>query len=116
MRRREIRFGLAREADDEIGGDADVRTHRAQLADLRFVFERGVAALHQRQNAVGAALHRQMQMIGKLRHIGIGVDQPLVELQRVRGGEADAADAVDLGEIADQQRQVGEPPPCIAPR
>src|SRR5690606_2630778 len=34
-------------------------------------------------------------------------DQRVGELERVRGGEADAADAVDLGQGADQQAQVG---------
>ena len=48
-------------------------------------------------------------MTGELRHLGIGRDQPVAEYLRVRSGEAQAADAVNLGEITDEQRQIGEP-------
>jgi hypothetical protein len=43
-----------------------------------------------------------------LRHVAVGLDQRIAELQRVRGGEADPADALDLGDGADQQAQVGD--------
>jgi hypothetical protein len=64
--RLEVGVGLAGEADDEVGADRDVRAHRAQLADLLLVLERGVAALHRRQDAVRAGLHRQVQVVGQL--------------------------------------------------
>ena len=35
---------------------------RAQPAHDRLVLERGVAALHRREHAVGARLHRQVQL------------------------------------------------------
>ncbi len=66
---------------------------RAHCADALLVFERGVAALHEREDPVGSALNRQMQMIGELRHTGEGVDQAVVEFQRMGSGEADAFDA-----------------------
>ena len=103
----EIILGFAGEAHDEIRRHADVRAHGAQLADLLLEFDRGVAALHGRQDAVGTGLHGQVQVVGQLRHAGIGLDQRIGELQRVRGGEADAADAFDAGDGVDQYRKIG---------
>ena len=102
----EIRIGLAGEADDEVRADRDVRAHRAQLAQLLLELQRGVAALHRREHAVAARLHRQVQEVRELGHVAIGLDQRVAELQRMRSGEADAADAVDFGDGADQQREV----------
>ena len=58
----EVLVGLAGEADDEIRGQADVRARLAQAPDLALVLPGGVAALHQGEDAVGAALHRQVQV------------------------------------------------------
>ena len=99
---------LAGEADDEVGGQADVRAHRTQLADRALVFERGVAALHRREDAVGAVLHRQVQVVHQLRHARVDVDQALRELVGVAGGVADALDARDLGDVLDQHCEVGD--------
>ena len=68
------------------------RTARS-CAQALLVLQRRVAALHQRQDAVRAALHRQVQVIGELRHAGIGLDQAVAEFERVRGREANALDA-----------------------
>ena len=104
----EVRIGLAGEADDEIRGNRDIRPHRAQLADLLLELQRGVATLHRRQHPVAARLHRQVQIVGQLRHVAVGLHQRVGELQRVRGGEADAVDAVDLGDGADQQAEISQ--------
>ena len=66
-------------ADDEIRRDRDVRPHGAQPADLFLEFEHGVAALHEREDAVRAALHRQVQVIRELRHARVGLDQVVAE-------------------------------------
>ena len=79
----EVALTLPGKSHYEVGGNADVRPHAPQLADLFLEFNRGVAALHEREHAVGAALHRQMQMAGKLRHVGEGLDQAVGELERV---------------------------------
>src|SRR5690606_19233100 len=57
---------------------------------------------------VGAGLHRQVQVLDQLRHFRVGANQAVGKLQRVRGGVADAVDAVDLGDNPDQIRQVGD--------
>ena len=80
---------------------------RAQPADLLLVLERGVAALHRREDAVGAATAPagagSDASFGTLR---VGLDQAVAELDRMRGREADAADAVDARDVLDQQREV----------
>ena len=103
----EIFFRLAGEADDEVGRQADVGSDFAQLAQFLLVLEHRVAALHQRQHAVRAALHRQVQEIRELRHVAIRLDQAVAELDRVRRREADALDARHFGDEIDQRRQVG---------
>ena len=68
----------------------------------------GVAALHGLQDAVGAVLHRQVQVVHQLRDLGVGVDQALGEFLRVAGDEAQALDAGDLGHVFEQQGEVGD--------
>src|SRR3989338_885592 len=103
----EILFGLAGKPDYEVRGDADVWADGPELADLRLVFEGGVVALHRRENAVGAGLDRQVQVLDQFRHLGMHLDQAVGELQGVRGGVADAVDAVDSRNHPDQFGQVG---------
>ena len=47
-------------------------------------------------------------MVDQFRHRGIGLDQVVGKLDRVRGGIADAIDAVDGGDIVNQQREIGD--------
>src|SRR3982074_1436272 len=67
-----------------------------------------MAALHCSQNTIRAALHRQMQKIIELGDVGIRLDQAVVEIERVRGGESNALDAVDRGYEMNQRRQIRE--------
>ena len=53
-------------------------------------------------------LHRQVQVVDQLRHARVDIDQPLREFVGVAGGVADALDAGDLGDVLDQQREVGD--------
>src|SRR3990167_3580767 len=106
----EIFLGFAGEADDEVRADQDVRHRRAQLADARLVLERGVVALHGRKDAIGARLHRQMQVFHQLGDLGMGLDQRVGEFQRMAGGVADAVDTVDDGYGVEQLGEVGDLP------
>ncbi len=45
-------------------------------------------------------------MADQLRDLRVGLDQRIVEIQRMGRREADAVDAVDGGDVVDQQRQV----------
>src|SRR5450830_1098458 len=102
----EVFLGFAGEADDKVRTDANARYGGAQFAQLGLVFQRRVVAFHRRKDPVRARLHRQVQVLDQLRNLGVGLDQAVGELQRVRGGVADAFDTVDGGDHADQLRQV----------
>ena len=101
-------FGLTGKTDDEIRAHGDVRSHGAQFADRAFVFHGGVTAFHGHQNTVAAVLHRQMQMADELRHLGIHVHQALREFIRVAGGVTDALHTGNLGDVFDQQSEIGD--------
>src|SRR6185312_2110704 len=47
-----------------------------------------------------------MKMTRELRHMGEGLDQAVVELERMRGGEADALDAGHRRDMVDERGQV----------
>ena len=51
-------LGLAREADDEVGREGDVGARRAHAIDQAAVFVACVPAVHRREHAVRARLHR----------------------------------------------------------
>src|SRR5690554_5555985 len=102
----EILIGFTREADDEIRRKADVRADLAQAAQLGFVLQRRMATLHRRQDAVGTALYRQVQVADQLRNPLVDFDQGIAEFHRMGGGVANSVDAVDGGNHFDQLRQV----------
>ena len=93
------------ETDDEVGADGDVGTRQPQLADLGLVFQCRMRPLHQGQNAIGAALYRQMQEADQLGRILVHFDDIVGELDGMAGGVAHAVDAVDGGH---QAQQLGE--------
>lgn len=98
----EIFRSFAGEADDKVGAYLNIRTRFTQLANNRFILQRGMGASHQVQHAVGAALHRQVQEAHQLRRIAIDIDDIVGKFDRVAGGEANAVDAVDSGDRAQQ--------------
>src|SRR5690606_5255855 len=54
----EIFVGFAWKANDEVGGDADVRANVPQALDLIDIVLNHMAPLHCSENTVGTALHR----------------------------------------------------------
>ena len=56
----EIGIGLAREANDDVGGDCDVGGLRAQRADEVEVIGTSVEATHPLQHTVAAGLQRDV--------------------------------------------------------
>src|SRR5688572_20776080 len=107
QRRLEVALGLSRIAHDEIARQADVRPNFAQPAELLLVLEDGVAALHQREHAVRAALHGQVQVVRELGHVAESLDQAVAELDRMRGREANTLDAGNFGDEIDQRGEIG---------
>ena len=83
-------------ADDEIGGERKIGPRRAQPRDDVEIIGARVAAVHGSENAVGARLHRQMQLRHQLRQIAMRRDQIVVHVARMAGGVAQPLDAGDL--------------------
>ena len=65
------RFGFAGKADDEIGRQREIGPRIAQAVDDVEIIGARVPAVHGRENAVGARLHRQMQLRHELRQIAM---------------------------------------------
>ena len=61
-----ILLRLAGKADDDVGGDADARSRAAQFFDDAEKSFARVAAVHQFQNAVAAALHGHVRALDSL--------------------------------------------------
>ena len=98
----EIGLALAGEADDEVAGQRDIGPRGADALDQSQIVGGGVAAVHGGEDAVGAGLHRQMQIGHQRIEIAMGGDEIVVHVARMAGGVAQAVDARDFGE-AEQQ-------------
>ena len=55
-----------------------------------------MAAAHQSQDPGGTRLRRQVQVLADLRQIAEGLDQPPGDVARMRAGEPDAIDSLDI--------------------
>ena len=66
-----------------------------------------VLAVHRVENAVGARLHRQVQVGHHRRQIAVGCDQRVVHVARMAGGVAQARDA---GHVRQAMQQAAERP------
>ena len=58
--------------------------------------------MHGKEDVGAARLHGQVDVVAECGHRVDGVDDVLGEVARVRGGEADALDAVDLADCAEE--------------
>ena len=89
----EVGLGLAREADDDVGGDRAVGN---VLADLRHAVEVALAvvgAAHPLEDPARARLQRQVDVLAERRQLGVGADHVLAHVLRVRARVADAVDS-----------------------
>ncbi len=98
----EVLLGLAGEAHDDVRGDRRVRDGGADLLDDPQVALLPVGAAHRLEHRVGAGLERHVQLRHHVRRLGHGGDDVVGEVAGVRGGEADALQAVDVPAGAQQ--------------
>ena len=92
----EVAVGLAGEADDDVGGERDVALGGLGPGDALEVPVAGVLALHGLEDGGAAGLDGEMDVVAEGGDGVDDVDDVAGEVARVRGGEADALDAVDF--------------------
>lgn len=90
----------------EVGRKTEFGVGLFQLADGFDIFAGGVAAVHCLQYFVGTRLQRQMQVRHQFFDFTMAGDEVIVDVGGVRGGVAQAFQAVDLGQPAQQIGQV----------
>ncbi len=88
--------------DDDVGGDRRVRDPRAHPVEDAEELLGAVGAAHRLEDAVGAGLQRHVQLRHDGGRLGHRVDHVVGEGGRVRAGEADALESVDLAGRAQQ--------------
>ena len=97
--------------------DVSARSGRASRSrgDDREIVGARVAAVHGGEDAVGARLHRQMQLRHQRRQIAMRGDQIVVHVARMARGVAQPLDAGELRETFEQvapATTVGRPVPA----
>src|SRR6185437_6972000 len=85
--------GLAGEADDHVRGDADGAPRGFDPGNFLEVLVARVGAAHGAKHVGGTGLHRQVNVLAKLRNGVNRLDDLAMEIVGMRGGEADAANA-----------------------
>ena len=98
----EVLFGLAREPDDDVGGDGGVRDAGANAVEDAEELLGPVGPPHRLEDAVGTRLQRHVQLRHDGGRLGHGVDDVVGERRRVRAREADALEPVDPAGGAEQ--------------
>jgi len=89
-------FGLAGEADNDVGCDGDVGHGVAQTAEGVKVGFAGVTAAHGFEDGVGAGLHGQVKVVAKLGKGAEGAEEFVGATGGMAREEAEAAKAGDL--------------------
>ena len=112
-RLREVLLGLAREADDDVGGDRAVGHVLADERDAVQVAPAVVGAAHRLEDRARARLQRQVDVLADRGQLGVGADDVLAHVLGVRARVAQAVEPVDgvqrvqqLGEGAPVRTQV----------
>ncbi len=102
----EVFVGLARKTNNEVRGYGYFRAHLSKFLNDCPVFPRAVAALHQLQDAIRTALHRQVYMIHEFGLFGVSRDKPVAELDWMGCRKANPLHLINCRHVADQGRQI----------
>ena len=92
-------------ADDDIRGNADIRTSPPQAGHPFEVLVPSIAAPHGGQDAIGAGLHRQVDMIAELGQITEAIDEFIGQILGMGGDETHP---LQPGDVFDPAQQFGE--------
>ena len=108
----EVGFGLAREPDDDVGGEGDAGDGGAEVGEDLQVAAAAVAAAHQAQDPVRAGLEREVDVLAQGAAGSHGLDHVVAEVLGVGAGEAEALQALDPvqgpEEVAEQLAVAGQ--------
>ena len=91
----EVRLGLAREADDDVGAEREVRHRVAESVDERQIALARVRATHRLEDPRRAGLERQVHVLADGAALRDGRDHRRTEVLRVRAREPDPLDPLD---------------------
>ncbi len=114
-RLREVLLGLSWEADDDVGRERHVGDVLADQRDAVEVALAVVGAAHRPEDARGAGLQRQVDVLAESTQLGVGADHILAHVLGVRAGVADALDALDRVERAQQLGEAAAGRTQVAP-
>ena len=103
----ELRLGLAREPDDDVGGEGDAGNGRTELPHDFEIPLPGVAPQHPLQHRVGAALYRQVHVLADGRRARHRLDDAWREVGGIGAGEPDPPNPVYRSDRAQEVREVG---------
>src|SRR4051812_16237874 len=101
----EVRLGLPREADDDVGRDRAVRNVLADQRDAVHEALAPVGPAHALEDLRAAGLQREVDVLRDVRELGMRADHVLGHVRGMRARIADALDAFDRG---DRVQELGE--------
>ena len=101
----ELFFGLAGEADDDVGGEADVGDRFAELFDDLAEGFNAVEPFHPFKEVVVAGLERHVTVLHHLGSIFDDLDEVGFEIAGVGGG---VADPLEAGDSVEELEEFGE--------
>src|SRR5882672_6945055 len=96
-------FGLAGEAGDDVGASGGVGKALADELDAPGVVFSAVPAVHGGEDAVGAGLQRQVEMLGDAIGPGEEFDEILGDVQRLDGADAETFDGGFVKDAAEER-------------
>ena len=97
-----VLVGLAGEADDDIAGDRHAGTGGADALGEPLEFFGGITSTHDFEDAVRAALEREVDMLDELGQARKGLDQIVAVADRMGRGETHTLDAIDRADSLEQ--------------
>src|SRR5215831_7708743 len=102
------KFGITfrTESSNNIRGQSDVWTKRANAIDQGTIFSIRIAAVHQAENAIATRLYGKMNMFTDMRMPRHNFEQARGEILRVWGCETHALDTRHIGDRCEQPCKV----------
>src|SRR4051812_25415174 len=105
----EVRLGLPREADDDVGRDRAVRNVLADQRDAVHEALAPVGPAHALEDLRAAGLQREVDVLRDVRELGMRADHVLGHVRGMRARVADALDPSDRRDGVEELREAARP-------